>query len=390
MISHLAGTAEAEAVLDSVAEDSELRGNLLVPLSTAATFSIREFERVVDFVKRGELSPEVVDQFSYGQVSHRFGSVEFKNALAGLLDAKPGAGPAVLSLVSMFCHRDLERFAQMRDLFIRLVLMPEVLAVTNGTMIGHHWKDAITIILRSPPDGFVTELSGVLADQANTGSILSYNYSSASPVVRDLLQRFPKEAWPAFSKRIRTEDGRPNYALVDLLCQSGRMDDSGVPLWELDAALFREWATQNLDLMPYILHYMPLYVAERGDAPCRAASTANPSEKSQEMAPIELLDPTGIPKPEDRYVWHPLALVVAELCGEDDLHAALSSNIFSFSSTGSRVPYLEKRRQLIKELVKSEDPSLRQVAMEIAGELESEIEREKKNDAQHAAGIYTW
>ena len=388
MVSKVAGTEDAEALLDTVAADPSLRGDLLVPLSTAATASIRDFKRVVDLVKAGELSPEVVDYFSVGRISQRFGADEFKETLESLIAAIPGAAPAVIRLVSMFYFHDAERFAQMRDFVTRLVLMPEVIDHINGTMIGHSWKEAVQALLSAPPDGFVEGLAAVLADRADSGSILSYNYSGAAPVLRDLLQRFPKQVWPVFEARIRDEEGRPNYSLVDLLCQSGRLDDSGVPLWELDADHFREWAERNRDLMPYLLHHMPLYRIEPGAAP--ETSTPDLPESPQEGIPIELPDPTGVPKPGDRYVWHPLALVVAELCGKGELHGALSSNIFSFGSTGSRVPYLEKRLQLMADLAESDVPDLKLIAQKISDELKSEIEREKKNDAQRAAGIYAW
>jgi hypothetical protein len=388
MISKIAGTKDAEAVLDTVAEDPDLRGSLLVPLSTAATATIRDFDRVVDLVKAGELPPEVVDHFSFGGISQRFDAEEFRSTLTSLIDTIPSAAPAVLRLVSMFYFHDPERFEQMRDFVIRLLLMPEVIKHINGTMIGYSWKEAVQAILSAPPEGFVPDLAAVLADKADSGSIISYNYSSAAPVLRDLLQRFPKQAWPVFEARLRDEEGHPNYSLVDLLCQSGRLDDSGVPLWELDADDFRDWAKRNRDLMPYLLHHMPLYRIEHGAAP--DASGPGSSEPPQQGIPIELPDPTGVPKPGDRYVWHPLALVVAELCGKGELHGALSSNIFSFGSTGSRVPYLEKRLQLMADLAESDVPDLKLIALKVSDELKSEIEREKKNDAQRAAGIHAW
>jgi hypothetical protein len=388
MISKVAGTEDAEALLDTVAADPSLRGDLLVPLSTAATTSIRDFNRVVDLVKAGKLPPEVVDHFSFGGISKRFGADEFKETLESLIAAIPGAAPAVIRLVSMFYFHDAERFAQMRDFVTGLVLMPEVIEHINDTMIGHSWKEAVQALLSAPPDGFVESLAVVLADRADSGSILSYNYSGAAPVLRDLLQHFPKQAWPVFEARIRDEEGRPNYSLVDLLCQSGRLDDSGVPLWELDAEHFREWAERNRDLMPYLLHHMRLYRIEPGAA--SDTSESSPPETQQEGIPIELPDSTGVPKPGDRYVWHPLALVVAELCGKGELHGALSSNIFSFGSTGSRVPYLEKRLQLMADLAESDVPDLKLIALKVSDELKSEIEREKKNDAQRAAGIHAW
>ncbi len=390
MISSIAGTPSAEAILDSIADDPELRGDLLVPLSTAATSSIRDFDRVVDLVKAGELPPEVVDHFSVGRISHKFDANQFKETLVSLVEANPDAAPVVLRLLSMFYYRDPERFGQVRDFVVSLVLMPEVIAHINGTMIGHSWKEAVQAILRTPPKGFVSDLATTLADHADSNITIPYNDSGASPVLRDLLQRFPKESWAVLETRLRDEEGNSNFTIVDLLCRDGRMDNSGVPLWELQPSDFKEWAAQNVDLMPYFLRHMPLYVIERSDPAIPDPATQNSAKSPQEEVPIKLHDPTDAPDLGDRYVWHPLTLVVVELCGKDDLLGALSSNIFSFSSTGSRVPYLEKRRQLMTDLTKSKVPDLKLIAQKICDDLKLEIQREQKNDAQRAAGIHTW
>jgi hypothetical protein len=389
MISAIAGTNEAAAVLDALAADPDLRGDLLVPLSAAAT-SIRDFNRVVDLVKTGELPSGVLEYFSFGGISQQFAADVFESSLVSLIKEIPDAAPVVLRLVSMFCFRDHVRFALMRDFVIRLVLMPEVIAHINGTMIGHSWQEAVQTILVAPPEGFVAELAGVMAEQADSGSLLSYNYSNASPVLRNLLKDFPKETWPAFEARLRDEEGQPNYTLVDLLCQSGRLDASGVPLWEMNPSDFRAWASRNLDLMPYLLHHMPIYTIERGTSPDAETLGEDGAAKPPEEIALELPDPTGVPQPGDRYVWHPLALVVLELCGKGKVYGALSSNIFSFGSTGSRVPYLEKRLKLMADLAESDVPDLRQITLRVTDALQAEIARENKNDAQRAAGINAW
>lgn len=385
MISTMAGTAEATAVLDAVAKDPELCGDLLVPLSITAARTILDFNRVVDLVKTGELPPAVIDHFSVGGISQQFAADEFKDTLTSLIEAIPDAAPVVLRLISMFYFHDRERFAQMRDFVTRLVLMSEVIVHIIGTMIGYSWQEAVQAILAKPPEGFVAELSAVLADQAESGSMLSYNHSYASPILRSLLKDFPNEAWPSFEARLRDEEGQPNYELLDLLSQNGRLDGSGVPLWEMDPSDFRAWASKNLDLMPYLLHHMLLYRIERDEVP-----GADSLAESQEVASIGLPDPSGVPQPGDRYVWHPLALLILELCGKEDVHGALCNNIFSFSSTGSRVPYLEKRLKLIGDLAESQSPDLKKIAMKISDALTSEIARERKNDAHRAAGIHSW
>lgn len=390
MIRTMAGTNDAAALLDEVAANPDLRGDLLVPLSTAAAASINDFNRVVDLVKTGELPPGVIDHFSYGGTSEKFPAKEFIISLESLIEKIPDAAPTVMRLVSMFYFHDREKFALMRDFVTRLVLMPEVIAHTNGTMIGHSWQEAVQAILTSPPEGFAVKLAGVLAEQADSGSLISYNYSRASPVLTNLLEGFPKDTWPVFEARLRDEDGQPNYALVDLLCQTGRLDGSGVPIWAMDPPEFRKWASANLDLMPYLLHRMPLYTIQRGATSSGETSRETECSQSTEGVALEFPDPTGVPRPGDRYIWHPLALVILDLCGKGEVYDSLRNNIFSFGSTGSRVPYLEKRLNLMADLAESENPDLKQIVMKVSDNLRSEIERENKSDTQRAAGIYAW
>jgi len=345
---------------------------------------------VVDLVIAGELPKGVIDYFSFGGISLQFAADEFKRTLTNLIDRVPESAPDVLRLVSMFYLHDRERFALMRDFVVRLVVTPEVVDHINGTMIGHAWKEAVDALLMNPPDGFVVALAEVLAEQAESGNIFSYMDMTASPILRRLLKEYSADVWPVFESKLRDKEGRPNYPVVDLLCQSGRLDETGVPLWEMEPAAFRAWAEQNMDLMPYLLHHMPLYTIERGGRPKSQLATETSPDESQEGIAFDFADPTGVPQPGDRYVWHPLALVVAELCGKGELQGALSSNIFSFGSTGSRVPYLEKRLQLMADLAESDVPDLKQIALKVSDSLKSEIERETKNDTQRAAGIYVW
>ena len=82
--------------------------------------------------------------------------------------------------------------------------------------------------------------------------------------------------------------------------------------------------------------------------------------------------------------------MILELCGKGEVYGSLSSNISNFGSTGSKVPYLEKRVKLMADLAESDVPDLKQIAMKISDNLKAEIAREEKNDAQRAAGINTW
>ena len=118
------------------------------------------------------------------------------------------------------------------------------------------------------------------------------------------------------------------------------------------------WVQAHRDLIPLVLHFMSLYSVDESE--------------------------TG----GERFRWHPHALVLIELGEKDSVKQCISSNLLSFGSTGSRVPYLDKRIALVKDLMTTENPDLHAIAESIMRTLEAHKEFEQKRDAEHAAGIY--
>jgi hypothetical protein len=90
----------------------------------------------------------------------------------------------------------------------------------------------------------------------------------------------------------------------------------------------------------------------------------------------------------EKFRWHPHALILIELGEKDSVERCISSNLLSFGSTGSRVPYLDKRIALIKDLMKTDNQELRAIAESIMAVLQAHKAHERKRDAEHAAGIY--
>jgi hypothetical protein len=90
----------------------------------------------------------------------------------------------------------------------------------------------------------------------------------------------------------------------------------------------------------------------------------------------------------ERFRWHPHALVLIELGERDSVEECISSNLVSFGSTGSRVPYLDKRIRLVNDLIATDNRELRAIAESVMAALDAHKAHEQKRDAEHAAGIY--
>ena len=155
-----------------------------------------------------------------------------------------------------------------------------------------------------------------------------------------LLANFPKVVWPIFEKALNDKEIR--FRLIDLLGRGGsRFDDSGSPLWNLPGGQFKTWARAHRDLIPLVLHFKPLYTVEKED------------------------------DGREKFRWHPHALILIELGEKDAVERCISSNLLSFGSTGSRVPYLDKRIALVKDLVMTENQDLRAIAESIMAGIEA-------------------
>jgi hypothetical protein len=354
MISTLQNRAELNEILDGIANDAELRP-LLVPLTTAAIISAEDFNRVAKCVEQNLLPTDSLRPFAFGSVTRRFADDEFHAHLAKLIENIPQARPAIFEVVFMHCFADEAKWPVYRDLLERLTVTPEVLSMRHDL---YHWRDTVKKLVHAKP---VEEWTRILTDAIITEAIEGkdnfFVRDTFAEIVALLLKYYPKVVWPIFEQALQNKENR--YRIVDLLGRGGsRFDDSGSPLWNLPADQFKAWVQAHRDLISLVLHFMSLYSVDETE--------------------------TG----GERFRWHPHALVLIELGEKDSVKQCISSNLLAFGSTGSRVPYLDKRIALVKDLMATENPELRAIAESVVRALEAHKEFERKRDAEHAAGIY--
>jgi hypothetical protein len=165
-------------------------------------------------------------------------------------------------------------------------------------------------------------------------------------------------SWPIISDAL-TNAGKNSYFLVTLLTNSGSsFENNGSPIWELPSEVLKLWAEANQSIVPYILHFMSLFIAHKG--------------KSE----------------NEEFSWHPHALLLLEIGDIYEVIGCVQANLATFGSSGSRVPYLEKRIALLEFLAAKDTPRFKQIASTIMITFKDLLERAKKQDEHHAAGIY--
>lgn len=109
-------------------------------------------------------------------------------------------------------------------------------------------------------------------------------------------------------------------------------------------------------------------------------------ENNQPLAPTRLAElvPIFDNNNTDYAKWHPVALRLIDEYGDiKEVLSHLSSNMGTFSWTGSVVPFLEAKKELFKQLTKHKTESVREWAISYIGYLDKDIEREKNRDAEN-------
>jgi hypothetical protein len=105
-------------------------------------------------------------------------------------------------------------------------------------------------------------------------------------------------------------------------------------------------------------------------------------EEYPKEAPQKVIDFVNISvKQGDQEVWSPLLIKLFDLCYESDMFlGALSSNLHSYSWTGSLVPLLESRKKLLEQISNHEKEEIKSFAYENIKYFEYKITQEKRRD----------
>jgi hypothetical protein len=88
------------------------------------------------------------------------------------------------------------------------------------------------------------------------------------------------------------------------------------------------------------------------------------------------------------FSWHPTITALLEHFYRAENSGEIAGNLLSFSSCGSRVPYIQRRIDLLKQLRRSPSPAVRGLGDELIPLFEQQKEAEQKQDAQFRAGIF--
>jgi hypothetical protein len=356
MMRGLGGGSEIRtATLERIAAEPTLI-DLLVPLTASLdAVSESDFLRIRNAVVESRLDSSRLRNLIPGLPLRMLPASFLIDEFTTIFKEKPESAQVLFEVLFSHCHGDAKRFDQFLDLFGVLLLAKDV--SIGDTHFGWEWQQVALKLVSVTTDNVWLRMLADYICQTLVRNKTWVGTDYLSVVASKLFGKAPMEAWGIFANALATANDFEVYVLAEFLGKAGsRFDDTNSPLWSLPEDQFRTWVQAHRSMIPLILGKISLYTVEKQ------------------------------PEGQEVFKWHPHALVLLmEGTDEQELERALAGNLLSFGSTGSRVPYLEKRVALVRSLSGFGDARLARVSGTLEDWLNSELDRTRREELNENA-----
>ena len=354
-------------ILDSILHSEELRSGYR-PLLQSIGVKSEDLEKLVEAVEDG-----IVEERELAQLRFSFSRVqperlaEFANRI---LQVDDKYGPAILEIIQAYEHRHEAQWEELQDIQREVAL--ENLSASalkqRDWQRSYTWRETLVPLLRNRED---EELARAVAEQiielAESASPSASIDPELDEVVEALFDKYLAEVWPMFGDALLSGSLK-SMTIMGIVAKNPLVSSSetgpGGPLFRcINDDFLIEWCEDNTPEAPALLvQTVPIFAKE-----------GEPNSDQRPGVEDEPHDPK----------WYPFALRLLDEFGDlDEVRSSMSSNIFSFSSMGSRIPYYERRIALLKELLEHDLLDVRQWASGEISRYEKTIEQERQEEQE--------
>ena len=344
--------------LDKVAAEPTLN-RFLVDLTRFVPIGEAEIGRIVPLIRSGRILPVDVRLLAYGSVLATLPPDQLDPLLAALQQRDAEGVWAALDIVSMYLHGRKDRIPALKNRIVALLKTPGLLSQEKTSVSDdHHFEVLAKVILDDENSG--AELARHLASEIVAVCKLKsfpYNRDHLIKKLMDVLfAKHVRDAWPPFRDAIAENNPLTQFHLEHVLGAGFDKDEGrkGVLFTYSDDELLN-WCREAPEVAPaFLAKIVPLLLRE---------------DDKPKFSPfvMRLLDEFGKQK---------------------DILSAIASNMHSFSSVGSRVPYYETRLKALESLLTHRHKEVRDFARKEIAALKTQIEHERKRDQEHDFGIF--
>ena len=314
--------------------------------------------RLLPLVEQNKISVSDIRVFSYGRALDKLPEnfvAKFCQTIAN--HSQEGANCA-LDVLSMYCHQNDERFTKCSPTF-RNIIMQEGLLIgeTQSQMAGHNWEVVSNKLLRINRDiELAKHLAGEIVVMCGSDKV-SWNHISynAKSVLGVLFKEYYEECWVIIGKALMSEDWGTRPYLENIVGPGYEKEGSEALISEIPQEGLLKWCKKNLPYGPTVIaHLTPVFSGEK-----------------------------------EKISWHPLARKLIDEFGNlEEVRNKFSTNLWSFSSWGSRAPYYQKRIDLLRELLSHPIKEVREWAASNIKYFEKEREKARREAEEWDWGIH--
>ena len=216
----------------------------------------------------------------------------------------------------------------------------------------HHWEQSSKKLLKEAPDeDLARELTAQIIAAEKSSDLTVRGDTDRRSLLATLLAEYPSPCWPLVGAELLS----PNHYRMDMILGGHGFDDQQASIvWNVPREMLVSWVRQNPAAKSRLLDAISLFY----------------TEKSGECH------------------WHPTTLALLDDGLDAESRQAVGRNLYSYGSSGSRVPYIAKRLKLLRELEQHPQPTVKEMARELLKAFEAEKAQEQMSDQEEAAGIY--
>lgn len=362
-----ADESQRNHALSSILQSDTLRPEYWRILSSVGVEE-DDLDPLLDIIKDGSITARDLTELTYS--FHNVSPGDLSKFARQVVEESVEYGPALLEIIQSYQHNREETSRQLRDVQRQIVLTSlRGLTLTEDLwQRSYSWRDAIVSLLSDEDDD---ELARAVASQivktaasASPSTSLAYELDQ---VVEALFEEYVDTVWKTFSDALLSGSYK-RMAITAIVASNPVVSTSetapGGPLFRsIDDDFLIDWCHNNTPQAPtFLAQTVPIF--------------DKPDDPSAEQRP-------GLDDEPTNPVWYPLALRILDEFGEvDQVRSALRSNMFSFSSTGSRIPYYKRRIGLLEELLEHDVTDVRQWATEEITRQRKVIKRERQKEEE--------
>jgi len=343
-----------EKTIDKFIEDDNLRQNSFY-LTRVLSPSLNDIKKLFVLIDKHEYSITQFRNFQYGRSLNKLSNEE----VIILCDRVSNYGNTgewtALSLLYMYVYGDENKWEATKYFFKSLIINSNMLIGNDdsNSIEYFHWSETIDkILIKENDDEFAIAITKQIIEVCSQRN-LNYSHDTyISNVVMNLCNKYFEVIWKYLGEGV-IGDYLTFFHLEHIIGSRNSFHENSEGIIFRNRENYKiilDWCNNYPDIAPVrMAHIMPLSVREG-----------------------------------DEIKWHPFSKDIINLYGNNEkVLSELSSNMASFGSIGSSVPYYVTQKKLLEDLKNHHIPKVKDWALKMLEYTERAIKQEQLHDEEH-------